>query len=106
MIRSLVRMLLQEKTAEPVPAKVEERLSEVERTLHTLQLEWAETQDKVHRWMHRTIKRAPDEAPTVSPAPAPALGPDPISARLLARRGGVRRAGAAGVVGPEEPEQA
>ena len=95
MLLSLWRLLFQAKTATPVPPKVEERLAEVERELHSVKLEWLDTLDKVERWMHRSIKRAPIEPPPEQP-PAPAdemPGVDPISATLLRRRGRVRGVG-------------
>ncbi len=68
--------------------KLEERLEKVEREIASLKLEWLETQDKVHRWMHRAMARdrvdhqEPDGM-TRGDYPAPL---DPVSVMLLRRR--------------------
>jgi len=72
--------------------KLEERLEKAEREIATLKLEWLETQDKVHRWMHRAVARERvdvarefqnPEGMTRGDYPAPL---DPVSKMLLARR--------------------
>lgn len=106
MLLSLAKLLFEKKNATPVPPRVEERLDDLERQVHSLKLEWLETSDKVERWMHRSIKRAaiePHEPPPPPPAPEGyAPGPDPVSARILARRRGVRHARVGGA--PPEGE--
>jgi len=75
--------------------KLEERLEKAERDLASLKLEWLETQDKVHRWMHRAVARERVDAAewdrretqpqdfSRGDYPAPL---DPVSKMLLARR--------------------
>ena len=78
------------------------RLGELDsevRTLKTankhLELEWEELYDKVRRQMSRMSKRSAVDAPPLindEPAVEPADGVDPISAQILALRGGPRSA--------------
>ncbi len=77
------------------------RLGELDtevRTLKTankhLELEWEELYDKVRRQMSRMSKRSAVDAPplpNVEPIEDEIDGVDPISAEILARRGGPRK---------------
>jgi hypothetical protein len=84
-----------ERKALEAAEKWQDRLSEVERQLRMLQLEWADTLDLLKRQMHRVIKERqraeaamPDE-PENPPGETVDQGTpqlDPISQRILARR--------------------
>jgi hypothetical protein len=84
-----------ERKALEAAEKWQDRLSEVERQLRMLQLEWADTLDLLKRQMHRVIKERqraeaamPDE-PESPPGETVTQGTpqlDPISERILARR--------------------
>jgi hypothetical protein len=71
---------------------VKDTLGDVQRQLRMLQLEWADTLDRLKTMMHRAIKerqRAEAAGPEETESPAaepPGEQLDPISQRILARR--------------------
>ncbi len=74
---------------------LEERLMKVERTMHALEMDWADTLDKVKRMMQRIAKRAEvaEKAELADASAAPGEGElalvdrrAEINAQILARR--------------------
>jgi len=74
------------------------RVASLETANRSLQLEYVELYDKVRHQMSRMARRAPvdpapaEEVPADLDGAASALGVDPISAKILARRGIGRQA--------------
>lgn len=71
--------------------ELREELAKASRKLEELRLDWETVQDKVHRWMQRTSARARQEERELPAPPSDngvaAATVDPVSAKILARRG-------------------
>lgn len=73
-------------------AEVEEELDTLKRRLHTMEVEWLDTLDRMKRMLGRVVKEraraeaAQQEEVQEETAPTPSPGLDPISARILSRR--------------------